>query len=500
MPIGKLRSLPDLNFDILLQIMSLLTRQDVACITRTCRALRVALVAELPREEVALEGRRLTSFLMFASVKDGRDRLSYFHKLILPGSTYEASLLSGEQAISVRDVKQAISGIFKLAAHNLESLSILDLDAFSFRPLELKNVLESLPNVRELEMSSVDKRYQNALADTLQHLRSLTLSFLEDETNASPFLKVPQSSLEELTLRNGTFNDTSISLPTVHTLRACPRKFPSDVDAYIRIFPNLQAVTLDFPREYARMDAEFRKRIPSCHPAIEWPSPHNEPWREAFLHRAQKKTDAWPHLQSLRAVGHGAGKLSWAGLTCQVPRVEVCSLRFLNEPLERVLSELRPRCVVFHPGSFHGPWKDQPWGWGLLRVLQAAPFATRLVVVVCRSIRDYVSQAVWLTNFCRYLEKASVSCILFRFDYEYPASQERFDQLETWRAAMSNIPSLRVLIFQVEDEVVLGWARRERTGGDWKEMEDGARRKFLASEKLCPSSIEPCEQCETSSE
>ena len=396
--IGKLRSLPDLNFDILLQIISLLTRQDVACITRTCHTLRIALSAELPREGVTLEGRHLTSFLQFVSVKDGRDRLSYFNRLVLPGLTYDAALSSGEQGISMRDVKQGLLGILKLAARNLESLSILDLDAFSFRPLELKKVLDSLPNLRELEISGVDKKNQNPLAGTLRHLRTLTLSFLEDETNASPFFKVPQSSLEELTLRNGTFKDTSISLPTVHTLRACPMMFPSDVDAYTRIFPNVRDVILDFPRDYARMDPEFRKRIPSCHPAIEWPSPHNEPWRAAFLHRAQKKADAWPHIQSLRAVGHGAGKLSWAGLTCQVPRVEVCSLRFLNDPLEGALSELRPRCVVFHPGSFHGPWKDQPWGWGQLRGFQAAPFATRLVVVVCQSIRDYVHQEVWLVR------------------------------------------------------------------------------------------------------
>ena len=59
-----------------------------------------------------------------------------------------------------------------------------------------------------------------------------------------------------------------------------------------------------------------------------------------------------------------------------------------------------------------------------------------------------------------------------------------------------DIPSLRVLLFQVEDEVVLGWAKKDRLGGDWKEMDKGARRKYLASENICPASIEPCEQCE----
>ncbi len=61
---------------------------------------------------------------------------------------------------------------------------------------------------------------------------------------------------------------------------------------------------------------------------------------------------------------------------------------------------------------------------------------------------------------------------------------------------MMGIPSLRVLLFQVEDEVVLGWAKKERAGGDWEEMDEGARRELLASENICPASIEPCECCE----
>ncbi|PIL28251.1 hypothetical protein GSI_09663 [Ganoderma sinense ZZ0214-1] len=509
---GRFRSLPDLNFDILLQIISLLTRADVSSLTRTCRALRAALSAELAREVVTLEGPQLTSFLAFASVKDERDRLFYFRTLVLPGSTYDGSLSSGEQAISMRDVKQAILGIFKLASTNLESLSVLDVDAFSFRPMELKKLLSSLPNLRELELSGLDKKHQTALADTLPHLRTLTLSFLEHETNALPFLKCPHTALQELTLRNGTFNlkddSQTLSLPTVHTLRAAPATLPSDVDAYTLVFPNVQHLTLDFPRDYCRMDAEFCKRMPRCHPDIEWPSPHTgdqtSGWRAAFLQRPSKKADAWPHLETLRAAGYGAGRLSWAGLTCRVPRLEVCSSRLLNAQLGEVLGELRPRCVVFHPRSFDGPWKGQPCGWGLLLALQGAPFVTRLVVVVCGRVREYVSQGVWLTNFCRYLEKASVSCLLLRLDFEYPPSRERADQLETWRVTMSNIPSLRVLLFQVEDEVVLGWAKKERDrlglGREWGEMNEGARSKFLASENLCPVSIEPCEQCEMSSE
>ncbi len=401
MPIGRLRSLPDLNFDILLQIMSLLTRQDVACLTRTCRALRIALSAELPREDVTLEGRHLASFLMFASVKDGRGRLSYFNKLILPGSTYDESLSSGEQAMSMKDVKRALSDILNLVAHSLESLSILDLDAFSFRPLELKKMFGSLPHLRELEMSGIDKKYQDALAvDALTQLRTLTLAFLEDETDASPFLKAPHSDLQAVTLYNGTFGDASASLPTVHTLRACPAKLPGDVDAYTHIFPNVRHVILDFPRDHVRMDVEFQKRMRSCHPYIEWPSPYVQSWpgRADFLRRRQKKADAWPHLQSLRAVGHGAVKLSWAGLTCQVARVEVSCSQLLNQQLANVLNELHPRCVCFHPSSFHGPWMDRSFEWGQLLALQDAPFVTGLAIVLCRETMGYVCQAVWLVR------------------------------------------------------------------------------------------------------
>ena len=236
----RFRSLPDLNFDTLLQIISLLTAQDVARLTRTCRTLRAALSAELPRGQVTLEGRRLTSFLAFTSVKDGRDRLSYLHKLVLPGSTYGESLsAAGEHAMSMKDVKRALPDIFKLAAHNLESLSIPDLDVFSFRPIEFKKTLDSLPCLRELELSGVHKKYENTLTDTLPHLHTLTIAFYDDDTDASPFLRSPHStpSLQALTLYNGTLKDTSLSFPTVHTLRVCPVKFPGDVDAYTRIFP-----------------------------------------------------------------------------------------------------------------------------------------------------------------------------------------------------------------------------------------------------------------------
>lgn len=57
------------------------------------------------------------------------------------------------------------------------------------------------------------------------------------------------------------------------------------------------------------------------------------------------------------------------------------------------------------------------------------------------------------------------------------------------------IPSLRVLLFQVGEEVVLGW-EKEHAGGEWNEMDEDARRKRVTSENMCPASIEPCEDCE----
>ena len=300
--------------------------------------------------------------------------------------------------MSMRDVKRALSDIFKLAAHSLESLSILDLNALSFRPFELKKILDSLPGIRELKLSGVDKKHQNALVDTLPHLHALTLAFVEDETNATPFLKAPKSDLQTVTLCNGTFEDASISLPTVHTLRACPLEFPSEVDAYTRIFPNVHDVTLDFPRDYGHMDADFRRRMRSYNLSTDWATPYAQSWRDEFLNRPKKKHDAWPHLQSLRAAGDDAAKLSWAGLTCQVARVETGCWRLWKEQLARMLNELRPRAVVFHPGSFHGPWKGELTGLGQLLALQDAPFVTRLAVVLCRGITDHVRQAVWLVR------------------------------------------------------------------------------------------------------
>ncbi|KAI1794955.1 hypothetical protein LXA43DRAFT_883084 [Ganoderma leucocontextum] len=397
------RGLPDLNFDILLQIISLLTPHDVAHLTRTCHALRRALSAELPRNGVTLEGRHLTSFLAFTNVKHGKDRLSYFQELVVPGTTYDTSMSSGDQAMSLKDVKRALSIILP-AASNLESLSILDLDAFSFPPRELKAILDSLPRLRELEMSGIQKKYQGILVDVLPHLRTLGLDFLE-ESDASAFLKAHQSDgLQEVTLYNAVFKDTSMSFPAVHTLRACPANLPSDIDAFVRVFPNVKDVIFDFPRDYGSLDTEYlkglRRHVRYC--GIEWADPSHAPVQEVrgrLLTRPQRKADAWPHVQNFRAVGLGLGKLVWLGLTCEVPRLEVCSGQMKTTQLACMLNELRVRCLVLHPGTSHAPLYSRPTnGWGLLLALKSAPAVTRLAVILCQPAMRYLSDAAWLVR------------------------------------------------------------------------------------------------------
>ena len=146
---------PDLNFDILFYIISRLARRDVACLSCTCHALRRALSPELPRGGVTLEARHLTSFVLFADVKHGEDRLRYLHTLVLPGSTYQ-SISSSKQ-----DIEGALSTVL-LAAPNLGSLSILDLKVLSFRPETLKKVFQSLSRLRELEITVIQKKYEEA--------------------------------------------------------------------------------------------------------------------------------------------------------------------------------------------------------------------------------------------------------------------------------------------------------------------------------------------------
>ncbi|KAM5539458.1 hypothetical protein V8D89_006910 [Ganoderma adspersum] len=497
--VGGPRGLPDLNFDILLQIISLLTTCDVAHLTRTCHALRNALSAELPREGVTLEGRHLSSFLTFTDAKHGRDRLSYFQDLVLPGSTYE-TISSGDQAMSLKDVKRALSAILQ-SASSLQSLSILDLNAFSFPPKELKTILDSLPRLQELEMSGIQKKYEGILVDVLPRLRTLGLDFLE-ESDANTFLTSRQSdSLQEVVLYNAVFNNLknmAISLPAVHTLRACPANLPSDVDALTHMFPNVKDLVLDFPRNYSRLDPEYRKNIRRHHlgvPSQSWSDAYEKSCRDRLLARPKRKADAWPHIQSLRIAGVGTNKLGWLGLTCHVPRVEVCSWRVEHTQLAGMLKEQRPRCLLFHPGTLHGLWGPRSYGWSLLFALQFASSVTRLAVVLCKETMDSISrQTQWLVTACAYLEKSSVSFLLLRLHFGRPVSNSLSDQLDTWRATMSDkIPSLQIFLFQIEDQVHLGWMKKR---GGWVKMTEDEARKLVASENIWPTSIEPCERCE----
>ncbi|KAI1789422.1 hypothetical protein LXA43DRAFT_579251 [Ganoderma leucocontextum] len=317
----KPRGLPDLNFDISFQIISLLTRRDVASLSRTCRTLRNALSPELARGGVTLEARHLTSFLLFADMKHGQDRLRYLRKVVLPGSTYQ-SIARGEQAMSINDARRALSTVL-LAARNLESLAIPDLNVISFRPASLKKVLNSLPRLRELEMSAVPKKYEGVLENALPRLRTLVLEFL-DGCNASAFLErayeAPRSELQEVALYGATFKkEAFMSFPAVHTLRACPAKFPSDVDALTRMFPNVEDLTLDSLHDYrGGVDSEYWTDV-LWHADKPWGDPVAKTCRRRLLSRPQKKIDAWPHIQSLRVTGPGIRRIPWAGLTCRVP-------------------------------------------------------------------------------------------------------------------------------------------------------------------------------------
>ncbi|PIL28256.1 hypothetical protein GSI_09668 [Ganoderma sinense ZZ0214-1] len=421
--------------------------------------------------------------------------------------------------MSMKDVKRALPDLFKLASHSLESLTILDLDVFSFRPPELKAMLDSLPRLRELEMSGVQKKYQNALTDTLPHLCTLILAFYDDDTDTRPFLWTPHGApnLQTLTLYNGTLpakEDTSLTFPAVHTLRVCPRLFPDDVDACTRIFPNVRHATLDFPEGYGALSPAFRMDMRTYRPGMAWPDPSVQAWRASFLVRVQtaehRGPDAWPHLQSVRAAGRDAWNLGWAGLARGVARLEMACGQWSwreqapgapggQRTLAGVLGELRPGCVVFHPSAFDSPYTRRVFRWPQLLALQDAPGVRRLAMVFCEMVgRGYVCRAVWPRQLREVLEKTAVSSLLIRLDYAYPASQERSDLFERWRAGLLGVTSaLRVVLFQVQSEAVLGWAKEERAGGIiWKEMDEYTKRKFLASENISPASVEPCDWCE----
>ncbi|PIL28219.1 hypothetical protein GSI_09631 [Ganoderma sinense ZZ0214-1] len=121
-----------------------------------------------------------------------------------------------------------------------------------------------------------------------------------------------------------------------------------------------------------------------------------------------------------------------------------------------------------------------------------------LAMVFCEVVgSEYACKALWPKQLREVLEKTSVSRLLIRLNYPYPASQERANLFKAWRAGLLQGTSpLRVVLFQVEDEAVIGWVKDDRVRGDWREMDEGARHKFLASEDICPASVEPCEWCE----
>ena len=53
--------------------------------------------------------------------------------------------------------------------------------------------------------------------------------------------------------------------------------------------------------------------------------------------------------------------------------------------------------------------------------------------------------------------------------------------------------SLLVLLCRVGDRVSLGWVKKERPEKGWKDMTEDEARKLVASEKICPEVVEPCE-------
>ena len=49
---------------------------------------------------------------------------------------------------------------------------------------------------------------------------------------------------------------------------------PGDIDAYMPIFPNVREVTLNFPRGYASLDPKFQKGVRKYYSGREWSSPY----------------------------------------------------------------------------------------------------------------------------------------------------------------------------------------------------------------------------------
>ncbi len=102
------------------------------------------------------------------------------------------------------------------------------------------------------------------------------------------------------------------------------------------------------------------------------------------------------HLESS---GHGDGveKLGWLGLPCQVPRLEVCSWGLEPCLFAGMLMEMRPRCLVFHPGAVDNPCVSlgSTAGWILLSALPFAPSVTQLTIILCKESMGQVSRSTW---------------------------------------------------------------------------------------------------------
>ena len=91
---------------------------------------------------------------------------------------------------------------------------------------------------------------------------------------------------------------------------------------------------------------------------------------------------------------------------------------------------------------------------------------------------------------------SSVSCFFVRLAFDRPIDKELLDQIEAWRAEITKkVLSLRVLLCRVGDRVSLGWVKKERPEKGWKDMTEDEARKLVASEKICPEVVEPCELC-----
>ncbi|KAM5541871.1 hypothetical protein V8D89_004600 [Ganoderma adspersum] len=194
-----------------------------------------------------------------------------------------------------RDAKQALADVRLKPAHSLESLTILDMDAIPFCPLEFKKMLDSLPRL-----------LPECAGGHLPHLHALTLAFDNPETNANLSFKTTPDGpgvLEEVKLFNGTSKTSSAMAPrlrTVYTLGVlAPRRSPTTSTPTRASSPTsaTSPSTLYFPKNYARMDPALRKGMRTYSRGM---ASSVQSWRARFLTRPQREPDAW--------------NVGWAGL------------------------------------------------------------------------------------------------------------------------------------------------------------------------------------------